>query len=80
MIITTLRGPCHRMSLIIKNKNIYGSGVSICTVFLRYWVFYEVKGLGHTPGGPKVYVNECVLSNEIRNQYVWFRGGDPNGF
>ena len=43
--------------------------------------FYEVKGVRHTTGGTKVCVNECVLSSYHKQQeYIWFRGGDPNGF
>ena len=34
--------------------------------FLRYQAFYEMKGIGHDPGEPKIEVIECVLTEGTR--------------
>ena len=50
--------------------------------FLRYFTFYEMKGVGHAlrvcPGGPKaIPINVPYLKEE---EYIWFMGGDLNSF
>ena len=66
------------MCLVRRNKKICGLGVGSET-FMRYWAFYEVKGLRHDPEEPKVCVIEWVLSQGTRI-YIEFSGGHLNGF
>ena len=45
--------------------------------FLRYLALYELKGVGHTPWEPWTVSMNASYQNE--QQYLWFRGGVPNG-
>ena len=65
------------MSLIIRNKNIYiGRDNSFCKAF------YEVKGVGHALGGVQrdPMSGSLNVSLHKKQEYIWFRGGDLNGF
>ena len=58
---------CHWICLIIRNTNIYGLGWG-SEQFLRYKAFYE----------PQLMSLDAAYLNEL--EYIWFRGGDLNGF
>ena len=58
---------------------VYGCGSER---FLKYFTFYEMKGVGHVPGvrpvGPKaIPINVPYLKEQ---EYIWFMGGDLNSF
>ena len=58
---------CHWIFLIIRNTNIYASGVGI-EQFLRYKAFYA----------PQLVSLDASYHKE--HEYIWFRGRDVNGF
>ena len=58
------------MQLVIRNNNIYGLWVGILTVSE---IFYEMKGVGHGPGGP--LWDPWSLKEQ---EYIWFIVGDLN--
>ena len=49
--------------------------------FPRYNTFYEMKGTGPAPGGPPWDPGSMSLNApHHKEQYIWFMGGDLNGF
>ena len=50
--------------------------------FPRYNTFYEMKGVGHAPGGPPGDPWSMSLNAPYHKEqeYIWFMGGDLNGF
>ena len=48
--------------------------------FLRYQAFYEVKGVGHAWAQPREFPELLNVSYHKKQEYIWFRGGDLNGF
>ena len=50
--------------------------------FPRYNTFYEMKGVGHAPGGPlwDPWSTSLNAPHHKEHEYIWFMGGDLNGF
>ena len=49
--------------------------------FPRYLAFCEMKGVGHAPRGhPGVPRSMSLSEPYLRQEYIWFMGGDLNGF
>ena len=50
--------------------------------FPRYDTFYEMKGVGHAPGGPlwDPWSMSINAPHHKEQEYIWFTGGDLNGF
>ena len=67
----------HWMLLNARNKNIYGLGVGISTVF-KIFSYFPFKGAGLTPGVMTYIPLDAPQHKE--QEYIWFRGRDLNGF
>ena len=54
----------------------------VSELFPRYYAFYEMKGVGHVPGGPPGVPRSMSLyvPYHKEQEYIWFMGGDLNGF
>ena len=50
--------------------------------FPRYNTFYEMKGVGHAPGGPlwNPWSMSLNAPHHKEQEYIWFMGGDLNSF
>ena len=50
--------------------------------FPRYKAFCEIKGVGHAPGGHQGVLRSMSLNAPYlkEQEYIWFMGGDLNGF
>ena len=48
--------------------------------FPRYYAFYEMKGVGHAPGGPPGVPRSMSLNVSYykEQEYIWFREGVLN--
>jgi hypothetical protein len=68
------------MPLETTNKNIYGLGVGISTVFEIFSNFPFLGG-GVNSMGHDLHTIECTLAQGTRiYTCTWFRGGDLNSF
>ena len=65
-----------------KEQYIWFIGGDLNMLFPRYNTFYEMKGVGHAPGGPlwDPWSMSLNAPHHKEQEYIWFMGGDLNGF